>query len=69
MAVTASGDAERIKWLAEVGKFPGDLLEEDEIKEIDRIGRGFHYRGYVSDKLCCLCVLLVDGYGIVSLNI
>ncbi|KAF9477115.1 conjugated polyketone reductase C1 [Pholiota conissans] len=43
--VTASGNPERIKRLGEVAVMP-DLLTEDEVDEISRVGRGIQFRYY-----------------------
>jgi diketogulonate reductase-like aldo/keto reductase len=48
VAVTASGNADRIKGLAEVAKLP-DLLEQSEIDEITRVGKTVHFRHYVRE--------------------
>ncbi|PPQ78620.1 hypothetical protein CVT25_010584 [Psilocybe cyanescens] len=45
VVVTASGNPDRIKALGEIATLP-DLLEQDEIEEIARVGKGIHYRHY-----------------------
>jgi diketogulonate reductase-like aldo/keto reductase len=50
VAVTGSGNVDRIKALAEVANLP-DLLEQDEIDEITRVGKTVHFRHYVSDVI------------------
>ncbi|KAF9463997.1 conjugated polyketone reductase C1 [Collybia nuda] len=45
VAVSASGNADRIRGLAEVAKLP-DLLEQGEIDEITRVGKTVHFRHY-----------------------
>ncbi|TFK33792.1 conjugated polyketone reductase C1 [Crucibulum laeve] len=45
VAVTTSGNPDRIKWLGEVAHLP-DLLEQSEIDEITKIGKGVHFRHY-----------------------
>jgi len=45
VAVTASGNADRIKALAEVYQLP-DLLEASEVEEITRVGKTVHFRHY-----------------------
>ncbi|GLB38085.1 putative aldo/keto reductase family protein [Lyophyllum shimeji] len=46
VAVTASGNADRIKALADVSRLP-DLLEPGEVEEITRVGKTVHFRHYV----------------------
>ncbi|KAF7782886.1 hypothetical protein Agabi119p4_2262 [Agaricus bisporus var. burnettii] len=46
VAVSASKNPERIKWLAEVAKLPEDLLTDEEVNEITEIGKKFHFRHY-----------------------
>ncbi|KAG5641349.1 hypothetical protein DXG03_005455 [Asterophora parasitica] len=45
VAVTSSGNAERIKLLAEVSQLP-DLLEASEVEDITRVGKTVHFRYY-----------------------
>ena len=47
VAVTASGNNERIKGLAKVFKSEWEL-QGDEVEEIDRVGKNIHFRYYVS---------------------
>lgn len=46
IAVTTSGNPGHIRGLAEVAKLP-NLLEQDEIDEITRVGKTIHFRHYV----------------------
>lgn len=48
VAVTASGNKERIELLAQISFLPGDLLTKDEVEEIVKVGKTVHYRHYVS---------------------
>ncbi|KXN87087.1 NADPH-dependent conjugated polyketone reductase C1 [Leucoagaricus sp. SymC.cos] len=45
VAVTASGNAQRLQWLGEVAKLP-QLLTEEEIERITNIGKTVHFRHY-----------------------
>ncbi|KAF9523734.1 conjugated polyketone reductase C1 [Crepidotus variabilis] len=45
VAVTASGNIERIKKMGEIATLP-DLLTEEEIKEISEVGKKVHFRHY-----------------------
>lgn len=47
VAVTASGNPTHIRGLAEVAKLPKNLLEQEEIDEITRVGKTIHFRHYV----------------------
>lgn len=47
VAVTASGNPDRIKALGEIATLP-DLLTQEEVDEITRVGKTIHYRFYVS---------------------
>ncbi|KDR69736.1 hypothetical protein GALMADRAFT_77100 [Galerina marginata CBS 339.88] len=45
VVVTASGNPQRIQGLGEIATLP-DLLEEEEVDEITRVGKTIHYRYY-----------------------
>ncbi|KDR69733.1 hypothetical protein GALMADRAFT_255519 [Galerina marginata CBS 339.88] len=45
VVVTASGTPERIQGLGEIATLP-DLLEEEEVNEITRVGKTIHFRNY-----------------------
>lgn len=47
VAVTASGNEGHIELLAQISFLPGDLLTEDEVEEIVKIGKTVHFRHYV----------------------
>ncbi|KAF9047942.1 conjugated polyketone reductase C1 [Panaeolus papilionaceus] len=46
VAVTASKTEERIRKLGEVANLPEGLLEKGEVEEIERVGKGVHFRFY-----------------------
>ncbi|KAI5899498.1 Aldo/keto reductase [Schizophyllum commune H4-8] len=46
VAVTASGNPDRIRGLAAIAHLPGDLLKPEEVEEITRVGKTVHYRHY-----------------------
>jgi len=46
VAVTASGNAGRIKQLAEIAHLPDGLLKQEEIDEITKVGKTIHFRHY-----------------------
>ena len=51
VAVTASGNPDRIKGLGEIATLP-DLLEKEEVDEITHFGETIHFRFYVSSPVC-----------------
>ncbi|KIY73004.1 Aldo/keto reductase [Cylindrobasidium torrendii FP15055 ss-10] len=46
VAVSASGNAERIKILADISRLPDNLLSKEEVDEISNIGKTVHFRHY-----------------------
>lgn len=49
VVVTASGSPERIAWLGKIAALPEGLLTREEVEEIERVGKGVHFRHYVSE--------------------
>lgn len=47
VTVTASGNEGHIELLAQISFLPDDLLTEDEVEEIVKIGKTVHFRHYV----------------------
>lgn len=48
VAVTASGNEERIKLLAEISYLPENILTKEEVQKITSVGKTVHFRHYVS---------------------
>ncbi|GAW00692.1 conjugated polyketone reductase C1 [Lentinula edodes] len=46
VAVTASGNEERIKLLAEISYLPENILTKEEVQEITSVGKTVHFRHY-----------------------
>jgi diketogulonate reductase-like aldo/keto reductase len=48
VVVSASGNKDNIGRLGKVAHLPGGLLTQEEVEEVERVGKGVHFRKYVS---------------------